>query len=87
MKQWNASHLEEYRISTLDIFLKRRAHTIEELKNIKVPVKLIHGMEDVAYPLEYSEAFLARLQDANVSASLEAIQGASHLGCVEHHHR
>ncbi|KAF9058558.1 alpha/beta-hydrolase [Rhodocollybia butyracea] len=70
-------------IVTLDIFLNRRPHSVEELRNIKVPVKLVHGMEDVAYPLEYSQEFLYRLQDAGVDASLEAIAGASHFGCIE----
>ncbi|KAF5365553.1 hypothetical protein D9757_010902 [Collybiopsis confluens] len=87
MKTWNASHLDEFRVSTLDIFLNRHAYTIEELQKFKVPVKLIHGLEDVAYPLEYSEKFLHRLQSAGVNASLDAIPGASHFGCVEHHHR
>ncbi|KAF9058540.1 alpha/beta-hydrolase [Rhodocollybia butyracea] len=83
MRNWSASHLDEYRMTTLDIFLNRRPHPVEELRNIKVPVKLLHGMADVAYPLEYSQEFLQRLQDAGVDASLEAIEGASHFGCVE----
>eukprot|EP00914_Ancora_sagittata_P013104 GHVO01025532.1.p1 GENE.GHVO01025532.1~~GHVO01025532.1.p1 ORF type:complete len:339 (+),score=41.52 GHVO01025532.1:79-1095(+) len=85
MKNWNASHLEDYRLSTLDIFLNRRPHTVEELRNIKVPVKLIHGLEDVAYPLEYTQEFLDLLKKAGIDASLEVIHGASHFGCVEHH--
>ncbi|KAJ3984126.1 alpha/beta-hydrolase [Lentinula detonsa] len=85
MRNWNASHLDDYRITTLDIFLNRRPHTIEELRKIKVPVKLVHGLTDVAYPLEYSQEFLDRLRDADVNATLEAIDGASHFACVEHH--
>ncbi|KAJ4493314.1 alpha/beta-hydrolase [Lentinula lateritia] len=85
MKNWNASHLDDYRITTLDIFLNRRPHPIEELRKIKAPVKLVHGLADVAYPLEYSKDFLNHLRDADVNVSLEAIDGASHFGCVEHH--
>lgn len=88
MKAWNASHLEEYRKTTLDIFLNRRPLTVEELKKIssnKIPVQLVHGLADVAYPLGYSEEFLQKLQDAGVDSSLEAIQGAPHFACVENH--
>ncbi|KAF9058557.1 alpha/beta-hydrolase [Rhodocollybia butyracea] len=83
LKNWGASRLDEYRTITLDLFLNRRPHSVEELRNIKVPVKLIHGMEDVGYTLEYSQEFLQHLHDAGVDASLEAISGASHFGCIE----
>jgi len=85
MKNWNASRLNDYRLITLDIFLNRRPHPVEELRNVKVPVKLLHGMANVAYTLEYSQEFLQRLRDAGVDASLEAIEGASHFGCIEQH--
>ncbi|KAE9392387.1 alpha/beta-hydrolase [Gymnopus androsaceus JB14] len=85
MKAWNTAHLDDYRLTTLDIFLNRRSLTIEELKKIKVPVKLIQGLEDVAYPREYAEEFLHRLQDAGVDASLESIPGAPHFACIENH--
>lgn len=85
MKAWNTAHLDDYRLTTLDIFLNRRSLTIEELKKIRVPVKLIQGLEDVAYPREYAEEFLHRLQDAGVDASLESIPGAPHFACIENH--
>ncbi|KAJ3818117.1 hypothetical protein F5880DRAFT_1491908 [Lentinula raphanica] len=84
---WNKDHVREYRITTLDFIINRKARTKEELSLIKVPVKLLHCLGDVAYPLEYTTEFLSLLKEAGVEASLEAIPEASHFGCCEDAHQ
>ncbi|KIK68482.1 hypothetical protein GYMLUDRAFT_154015 [Collybiopsis luxurians FD-317 M1] len=83
MINWNKQHLREYRITTLDFIIQRKARTKEELAKIKVPVKLLHCLGDVAYPAEVSASFLELLKDAGVDASLDTVPDASHFGCCE----
>ncbi|KAJ4490141.1 alpha/beta-hydrolase [Lentinula aciculospora] len=84
---WNKDHIREYRITTLDFIVNRKARTKEELSKIKVPVKLVHCMGDVAYPIEYTTEFFNLLKEAGVDASLDTIPEASHFGCCEDAHQ
>ncbi|KAF9078716.1 alpha/beta-hydrolase [Rhodocollybia butyracea] len=86
MTNWDKSHLREYRIATFDFMAKRQPLTKSELAQIKVPVKLVHCLGDVAYPVEYSSEFFRLLEDAGVNVSLDTIPDASHFGCCEDAH-
>ncbi|KAJ3985843.1 alpha/beta-hydrolase [Lentinula detonsa] len=84
---WNKDHIREYRMTTLDFIINRKPREKEELSQIKVPVKLLHCLGDVAYSLEYTTEFLNLLKEAGVDASLDTIPEASHFGCCEDAHQ
>ncbi|KAJ3793690.1 alpha/beta-hydrolase [Lentinula aff. detonsa] len=84
---WNKDHIREYRMTTLDFIINRKPREKEELSQIKVPVKLLHCLGDVAYSLEYTTEFLNLLKEAGVDASLNTIPEASHFGCCEDAHQ
>ncbi|KAK0193055.1 alpha/beta-hydrolase [Armillaria mellea] len=73
---------------TLPLMLKKavpaRRVSKDELSRICVPVKLIHCLEDIAYPLGYSERFMQQLKEAGVTVSLATIPEAPHFGVVTH---
>ncbi|KAF9025016.1 alpha/beta-hydrolase [Hymenopellis radicata] len=76
--------MESYVTITVKFFTERKEHPKSNLSKIAVPVKLIHCMADIAYPLEYSERFLGDLKDAGVNASLDTVDDAPHFGSVTH---
>ncbi|KAJ3895275.1 Alpha/Beta hydrolase protein [Lentinula edodes] len=84
---WNKDHIREYRMTTLNFIIDHKARTREELSKIKVPVKLVHCLGDVAYSLDYATECWNLLKEAGVDASLDAIPEASHFGCCEDAHQ
>ncbi|KAJ3760447.1 Alpha/Beta hydrolase protein [Lentinula raphanica] len=84
---WNKDHVREYRITTLNFIIDRKSHTKEDLSLIKVPVKLLHCLGNVAYSLEYAVEFFNLLKEAGVDATLDTIPEASHFGCCEDAHQ
>ncbi len=86
-KNWggkDSKDLESYVSITVKFFTERKEHSKSSLAKIAVPVKLIHCLADVAYPLDYSEQFLGALKDAGVNASLDTVDDAPHFGSVTH---
>ncbi|KAK0474269.1 alpha/beta-hydrolase [Armillaria novae-zelandiae] len=75
---------ELYERGTLDFLNNRQGYSRDELSRIRGPVKLVHCLGDIAYPLEYSERFLRELGEAGVRVSLATIPGAPHFGVVTH---
>lgn len=63
---------------------ERKAHSREALSQIRCPVKMIYGEEDVTYHITYSGQFLAKLQEAGVDASLDVIPDAPYLLSMTH---
>ncbi|KAG7448491.1 alpha/beta-hydrolase [Guyanagaster necrorhizus] len=84
MTNWGGKRLDVYNTLTVNFLTERKTHSPGDLSKIIAPVKLVHCMADIAYPLEYSEEFLKNLQDAGVKASLDKVEGACHFGCVTH---
>jgi len=86
-KNWGPKNFDLYRRMTLEIFTNRRAHSKEALSSrlAHIPVTLVHGLGDVAYPLTYSEEFMQQLEDAGVQVSLVKIPDAPHFVNIESH--
>ncbi|KAF8162449.1 Alpha/Beta hydrolase protein [Mycena galopus ATCC 62051] len=82
LKNWGRTKLIEYRIATVDFFVKRTAQTPANISKIKCPIKLLHCGADIAYAIEYTEEVLKLLQDNGVDAELIEIPGATHFGNV-----
>ncbi|KAJ7108712.1 Alpha/Beta hydrolase protein [Mycena epipterygia] len=84
LKNWGPTKLDEYRIATVDFFVKRTAQTPAAVSKIVCPVKLIHCGADIAYAIEYTAEVLQLLQGNGVDAQLVEIPGAFHFGNVSH---
>ncbi|KAJ7778081.1 Alpha/Beta hydrolase protein [Mycena metata] len=82
LKNWGPSKLNEYRIATVDFFVKRTAQTPAAIRKISCPVKLLHCGADIAYPIEYTEEVLKLMLENGVNAQLIEIPGALHFGNV-----
>ncbi|KAJ7359633.1 Alpha/Beta hydrolase protein [Mycena albidolilacea] len=82
LKNWGKSKLDEYRIATVDFFVKRTAQTATNVRKIKCPIKLLHCGADIAYAIEYTEEVQKLLQDNGVDVELIEIAGAFHFGNV-----
>ncbi|KAK0489692.1 alpha/beta-hydrolase, partial [Armillaria luteobubalina] len=75
---------EQYERGVSGFLNNRKEYSKDELSRICVPVKLVHCLEDIAYPLEYSERFMRQLKEAGVTVSLATIPEAPHFGVVMH---
>ncbi|KAJ6451822.1 Alpha/Beta hydrolase protein [Mycena vitilis] len=84
LKNWGPKHLDEYRIATVDFFVKRTAQTAANVRKIRCPIKLIHCGADIAYAVEYTEEVHKLLRDNGVDARIVEIPGAIHFGNVSH---
>ncbi|KAK1223650.1 hypothetical protein PQX77_013472 [Marasmius sp. AFHP31] len=82
-KNWSPSHFDNFHRATVDFFTRRRRHTMEELRGIKVKVRLVHGMDDVPYGVEYSEEQERMLREAGVDVALDRVSGAPHFVVVD----
>ncbi|KAJ7032002.1 Alpha/Beta hydrolase protein [Mycena alexandri] len=82
LKNWGPSKLVEYRIATVDFFIKRTAQTPAAIRKVSCPVKLLHCGADIAYPIEYTEEVLKLMLENGVKAQLIEIPGALHFGNV-----
>ncbi|KAJ6557950.1 Alpha/Beta hydrolase protein [Mycena capillaripes] len=82
LKNWGPSHLEEYRIATVDFFTKRTAQPPAAVRKVQCPIKLVHCGADIAYAVEYTEEVLKLLQENGVEAQMVEIPGAIHFGNV-----
>ncbi|KAK0489698.1 alpha/beta-hydrolase [Armillaria luteobubalina] len=75
---------EQYERGVIGFLNNRKEYSKDELSQICVPVKLVHCLEDIAYPLEYSERFMRQLREAGVTVSLATISEVPHFGVVTH---
>ncbi|KAK0193057.1 alpha/beta-hydrolase [Armillaria mellea] len=75
---------EQYERGTIGLLNNRKEYSKDELSRICVPVKLVHCLGDIAYPLGYSERFMGQLKEAGVTVSLATIPEAPHFGIVTH---
>ncbi|PBK79704.1 alpha/beta-hydrolase [Armillaria gallica] len=75
---------EQYERGLMDFINNRKEYSKDQLSRICVPVKLVHCLGNIAYPLEYSERFMRQLKEAGVTVSLATIPEAPHSGVVTH---
>ncbi|KAF9067756.1 Alpha/Beta hydrolase protein [Rhodocollybia butyracea] len=83
-KHWGYHGLHNYRVATLEFLLGRKGQSKAALSRLRCPVKLVYGTNDVAYPQDYTDDFLERLEDAGVEASLLVIPDAPHFIPCDH---
>jgi pimeloyl-ACP methyl ester carboxylesterase len=63
--------------------LKKRPDSTQTLREIRVPVLLLPGEDDVIVPLHEAEEMFSILRASNPGAFLEVIPGAAHLPNLE----
>ncbi|KAL1743019.1 Alpha/Beta hydrolase protein [Schizophyllum fasciatum] len=64
----------------LNFFRNRRVLGERELKQIRAPVQLIHGQDDIAYPLAHTRAVEAGLRAAGVAvAGVHEVRGPHYM--------
>ncbi|KAL1758876.1 Alpha/Beta hydrolase protein [Schizophyllum commune] len=64
----------------LNFFMNRRVLTEKELSRIRVPVQLIHGRDDIAYPLEHTMTVEEGLRAAGVNvAGVYQVRGPHYM--------
>ncbi|KAG5641701.1 hypothetical protein DXG03_004419 [Asterophora parasitica] len=84
MRNYNRDRLDEYHTMSVKFFADRTPHSLEKLRRIKFPVRLVQCGGDVAYPIAFAQELLQRLLDAGVDADLDVVEGAPHFGTVTH---
>jgi len=57
------------------------------LARSQLPVALVHGSKDVAYPAEYYAQFTDQLVKCGVTVRLHEIDGAPHLASATHYEK
>lgn len=84
--QWGTSasgKFDEYYNTNISFFANSKSLTVEQItKMANTPTKVIHGQNDVAYPLELSQRVVEILKKGGVDAELVEIPGATHYACV-----
>ncbi|KAK0203347.1 alpha/beta-hydrolase [Desarmillaria ectypa] len=84
LKSCVPENFEQYDRALIDFLNNRKEYTAGQLSRIRVPVKLVHCLGDIAYPQEYTERFMQQLKNAAVTVSLATIPEAPHFGVVTH---
>lgn len=83
MVQWGPGKFDAYWNTCVSFFANSVAFTPEQTVKMKdTPIKVIHGHNDIAYPLEVSERAVEFLRKAGVKADLVQIPGATHYACI-----
>ncbi|KAG7093263.1 hypothetical protein E1B28_006946 [Marasmius oreades] len=82
-KNWGPENFDVFHRATVDFFTQRRSHSVDSLKKIKVPITLVHGMDDISYPVEYSIQQEKIFRDAGLKVTLHKLAGAPHFAVVD----
>ncbi|KAL0066714.1 hypothetical protein AAF712_006319 [Marasmius tenuissimus] len=82
-KNWGPDRFENFHRATVDFFTERKRHAVDALRRIKVPVRLVHGMDDIPYPVEYSMEQEEMFREAGVDVGLDKLVGAPHFVVVD----
>jgi len=84
---WTANPSVSFaRTILVDFCALRVPYTIAQLARLKnVPIVIVHGEADVAYPVEYSEDFVNDLKDAGVlNVELKVVEDGPHYLTITH---
>ncbi|KAJ6460534.1 Alpha/Beta hydrolase protein [Mycena sanguinolenta] len=82
--QWGVNSLDDFHSVSVDFFTQREAYTVEAMRNITCPVRLVHCGADIAYDLSTTNEVAAHLRTAGVSVDVVQIPGAPHFGATTH---
>lgn len=83
-RNWSAEHLQEYRLTSYDIFCNRKSQPRTALSRISCPVKLVHGGNSVVYEPSYTIQLMNSLQEAGVDVTMEIVANAPHYLCLDY---
>ncbi|KAK7041562.1 hypothetical protein VNI00_009149 [Paramarasmius palmivorus] len=81
-KIWGPNNFDLFHTATVDFFTKRKAHSKEALQSIAqrgVKMMLVHGLDDIPYPLEYSVEQEKIFKDAGIDVTLAKVKHAAHF--------
>ncbi|KAG5727211.1 hypothetical protein E4T56_gene1409 [Termitomyces sp. T112] len=82
IRNYGPGRFEECYIATVAFFAEHVDYSMDKLRRIRCPVKLVHCSGDIAYPIHHAEELLQRLIEADVNADLEVVDDAPHFGTV-----
>ncbi|KAJ3874405.1 Alpha/Beta hydrolase protein [Lentinula edodes] len=83
-RNWSSEHLQEYRLTSYDIFCNRKSQPRTALSRISCPVKLVHGGNSVVYEPSYTIQLMNSLQEAGVDVTMEIVANAPHYLCLDY---
>ena len=85
LARWSHPRLREVELITCTYDISRHGYSLEELAALRnVPVALVTGSGDFAYPQDYYEQFESQLKAANVPVESIVIDGAPHWMHMSH---
>lgn len=84
LHNWSRDRLEMFHTVSVKFFCDRKPHPPALLKQIQCPITLVNCSADIAYPIEYAQELLSRLQGAGLNARLLSVMDAPHFGTVTH---
>ncbi|KAK7013725.1 AB hydrolase-1 domain-containing protein [Favolaschia claudopus] len=82
--QWGVNALDDFRVASVDFFVKREAYTLEAMRNIACPVFMVHCGADVAYDISTTNQVADHLRTAGVKVEVVQIPDAPHFGATTH---
>ncbi|KAJ7115621.1 Alpha/Beta hydrolase protein [Mycena crocata] len=82
--QWGLDGLDDFRTISVDFFTLRKAYTVDAMRNIVCPVRLIHCGADIAYDLSTTQQVADHLRTAGVKVEVAQIPDAPHFGATTH---
>ncbi|KAF7375850.1 AB hydrolase-1 domain-containing protein [Mycena sanguinolenta] len=82
--QWGVNSLDDFHSVSVDFFTQREAYTVDAIRNIKCPVRLVHCGADIAYDLSTTNQVADHLRTAGVPVDVIQIPGAPHFGATTH---
>lgn len=70
----------------VDFYAQREAYTSYQLSKLRnIPIVVVHGTSDVAYPVTYATGFVSSLRDAGVSkVDLKIVEDGPHYLSITH---
>ena len=89
---WGADKLREARIVTLDVFTKMKPFEREDYARLagrggntrRMPVALVYGTADVAYPEHTYKAFAREMEEEGVKLDVFTLEDAPHFLSATH---
>ncbi|KAJ6488737.1 Alpha/Beta hydrolase protein [Mycena sanguinolenta] len=82
--QWGVNSLDDFHSVSVDFFTQREAYTVDAMRNIDCPVRLVHCGADIAYDLSTTNQVADHLRTAGVSVDVVEVPGAPHFGATTH---
>ncbi|KAJ7214670.1 hypothetical protein B0H12DRAFT_1242132 [Mycena haematopus] len=84
ISQWGVNSLDDFHAVSVDFFTLREAYTVDAMRNITCPVRLVHCGADIAYNLSTTNQVADHLRTAGVSVEVVQVPNAPHFGATTH---